>query len=121
MRAPRARPANRPGWQTSRIGATGSVVVAPAVSVDLECLLVRLGERVPRFVEPMLLSAAAAPPAEDGWALEVKWDGIRAQALIDGGRLTVRSRRGRDCTSEFPELAVQLPGRRREADAAARW
>ena len=65
-------------------------MVAPAVGVDLECLLVRLGERVPRFVAPMLLSAAAAPPAEDGWALEVKWDGIRAQALVDGGRLTVR-------------------------------
>ncbi len=46
--------------------------------------------------------------------MEVKWDGIRAQLRFDGQRLCVRSRSGRDCTTEFPELAVireQLRGR----------
>ena len=38
--------------------------------------------------------------------LEVKWDGMRAQLRYDGRRLCVRSRPGRDCTDEFPELRV---------------
>jgi bifunctional non-homologous end joining protein LigD len=70
---------------------------------------VRLAERVPRFVAPMLLPAAASASREDGWLVEVKWDGVRAQALLDCGRLTVRSRRGRDCTAQFPELADAPP------------
>jgi bifunctional non-homologous end joining protein LigD len=57
----------------------------------------------------MLLTPAASAPSEDGWVLEVKWDGMRAQALLDRGRLTVRSRRGRDCTAQFPELADAPP------------
>ena len=51
----------------------------------------------------MLLTPGEAPAGEQ-WAAEVKWDGIRAQARLDRGRLTVRSRPGRDCTQEFPEL-----------------
>jgi len=62
----------------------------------------------------MLASAGAAPTAA-GWAFEVKWDGMRAQLPYDGRRVCVRSRPGRDCTAEFPELAAiaaTLGGRR---------
>src|SRR3954452_4868148 len=40
---------------------------------------------------------------------------MRAQVRVDRGRLTVRSRPGRDCTEEFPELneLVGSIGRRR--------
>jgi bifunctional non-homologous end joining protein LigD len=47
--------------------------------------------------------------------MEVKWDGIRAQLRYDGRRVCVRSRAGRNCTEEFPELAAmadQLGARR---------
>ncbi len=63
-----------------------------------------LRESLPRFVEPMLLTTAPSVPASDGWALEVKWDGMRAQARIEQGQLGVRSRRDRDWTAQFPEL-----------------
>ncbi|MBV9251870.1 MAG: hypothetical protein JO227_21840, partial [Acetobacteraceae bacterium] len=66
-----------------------------------------LHEELPRFVEPML-ARSAPPPPSDGWALEVKWDGIRPQIIFDGHTVTLRSRRGRDCTNEFPEIQ-QLP------------
>jgi bifunctional non-homologous end joining protein LigD len=56
----------------------------------------------------MLLTSGASPAGEL-WAAEVKWDGIRAQVRLDCGRLTVRSRPGRDCTQDFPELD-QLAG-----------
>jgi bifunctional non-homologous end joining protein LigD len=61
-----------------------------------------------------MLATSAPPPTGERWAMEIKWDGIRAQLRIDNRTLCLRSRPGRDCTGEFPELAViaeQLDGR----------
>ena len=52
-----------------------------------------------------MLARSAAMPAGDGWALEVKFDGMRLQLRGDGRSVCLRSRPGRDCTEEFPELA----------------
>ena len=64
-------------------------------------------EGLPDFVAPMLLGTASqSPEASDVWAVEVKFDGIRAQFRAGGARgWRVRSRPGRDCTAQFPELA----------------
>lgn len=59
------------------------------------------GSRLDRNDSDLLRS-----PSEAGWALEVKWDGIRAQLRYDGRRVCVRSRPRRDCTAEFPELTA---------------
>ena len=60
-------------------------------------------EELPRFIAPMLLRSCALPAAPDSrWVLEVKWDGIRAQVRVDRGRLTLRTRPGRNAASEFP-------------------
>jgi bifunctional non-homologous end joining protein LigD len=69
-----------------------------------------LREAMPPFVAPMLPAAADSVPDDDGWALEVKWDGMRAQARTEHGRLRVRSRGGVDWTQPFPELAELPPG-----------
>ena len=61
-------------------------------------------EELPHFVSPMLLRPGT-PPAGEGWAVEVKFDGMLAQLRYDGRRLCLCSRRGRDWTAEFPELA----------------
>src|SRR4051794_10682224 len=65
-------------------------------------------ESLPRFLEPMLLSTGTPAAVEDGaWAVEVKFDGIRAQLRVDGARgWSVRSRPGRECSEQFPELAA---------------
>ena len=60
-------------------------------------------EDLPRFVEPMLATSGLAPDRDD-WAIEVKFDGMRAQVRYDGSSLRVRSRPGRGCSDEFPEL-----------------
>jgi bifunctional non-homologous end joining protein LigD len=63
-------------------------------------------EELPWFIAPMLPSSFPLPAAPGPrWALEVKWDGVRAQVRVDRGRLTLRTRPGRDATTEFPELA----------------
>ncbi|MEX1006935.1 MAG: non-homologous end-joining DNA ligase [Acidimicrobiia bacterium] len=62
-------------------------------------------EPVPRDLRPMLATASITLPRDDeNWAFEMKWDGMRVLLTIDGGRLTLTSRRGNDVTARFPEL-----------------
>ena len=60
---------------------------------------------LPVTLAPMLAVAGAAPPDEANWALEMKWDGVRALAFIEQGRLRLMSRSQRDITAAYPELA----------------
>lgn len=53
---------------------------------------------------PMLATPAPRVPAGDGWAHEVKWDGMRIVAHARGGRVRLTTRDGRDATDRFPEL-----------------
>jgi len=53
----------------------------------------------------MLATAGRLPLADDGWAYEMKWDGIRAVGHIEAGGLRLMSRTGRDITRTYPELA----------------
>src|SRR3954447_2256251 len=61
-------------------------------------------EPMPERVEPMLARTGELPADEAGWAFEIKWDGVRAMAYIDGGRLRLEARSGRDITPRYPEL-----------------
>jgi bifunctional non-homologous end joining protein LigD len=45
------------------------------------------------------------PEDDDRWAFEMKWDGIRALAFVEGGALRLLTRNGNDMTARFPELA----------------
>ncbi|WP_372595101.1 DNA ligase [Actinotalea sp.] len=56
----------------------------------------------------MLATRAADPaslPRGPEWSYELKWDGVRAIADTDGGRLRLSARSGRDITVAYPELA----------------
>jgi len=59
-----------------------------------------------RPVEPMLATTGDLPVDPSGWALEIKWDGVRVVTCLDGkGGLRGASRRGGDVTSRYPELS----------------
>jgi bifunctional non-homologous end joining protein LigD len=58
---------------------------------------------MPSRLEPML-AVRGKLPSGDGWAYEIKWDGVRVLAFVDGGRVTARARSGRDVTAAYPEL-----------------
>ncbi len=60
--------------------------------------------RLPELVEPMLASPGALPTDDEHWAYEFKWDGVRALARVEGGRLQLYSRKGNDITVTYPEL-----------------
>jgi len=61
---------------------------------------------MPDAVEPMLATLADRPPKGEDWLFEVKWDGARAIAFIDGEELRLQSRNGLRCERQYPELAV---------------
>ncbi|WP_209561180.1 ATP-dependent DNA ligase [Frigoribacterium sp. PvP032] len=60
----------------------------------------------PDPVSPMLAVAGTAADVDDDRAIEMKWDGIRAIAVVQGGRVTLTSRNGHDLTPAYPELQV---------------
>jgi bifunctional non-homologous end joining protein LigD len=64
-------------------------------------------ERVslPEWVPPMLATSSKVLAGDEGWAYEMKWDGVRASAYLSGGRLLrLVSRSGQDVTVAYPEL-----------------
>ncbi|MGP5319199.1 ATP-dependent DNA ligase [Arthrobacter rhombi] len=55
---------------------------------------------------PMLATRGTADSlnAENEWAYEMKWDGVRAIAGVAGGSVTLLSRHGNDMSPIYPEL-----------------
>ena len=61
-------------------------------------------EPMPTSIEPMLAKLSTLPVNDAAWAYEIKWDGVRAIAMIDGGRVRLASRNQLETTKQFPEL-----------------
>lgn len=104
-------------YRTESLEAGRAVVVLEGARVRGRYALERVGARVslrrldeasirpfPDRILPMLAHAAAYPENPGEYAFEPKWDGIRAIAYLDHGRLTLRSRNLHDITSQYPEL-----------------
>ena len=64
-----------------------------------------LTDPIPTSIKPMLAVLGTLPEGRSTWAYEVKWDGARTLAFVDGGRVRLQSRSERDVTAMFPELA----------------
>jgi bifunctional non-homologous end joining protein LigD len=58
----------------------------------------------PENVVPMLARLSRLPRDDDGWAVEVKWDGIRAIAYCRPGRVELQTRNLNDVSSQYPEV-----------------
>ena len=62
------------------------------------------------LVEPELATLADAMPAGPNWVHEVKFDGYRSLALVEGGHARMLTRTGLDWTPKFKTIAHD-PGR----------
>jgi bifunctional non-homologous end joining protein LigD len=58
----------------------------------------------PEDVVPMLARLAKLPRDADEWAVEVKWDGVRAIAYCRPGRVRLQTRNLNDVTAQYPEV-----------------
>jgi bifunctional non-homologous end joining protein LigD len=72
---------------------------------------------LPASLAPMLAAPGSPPSGRLAeWAVEMKWDGVRALAFIESGRIRLVSRTGKDITRTYPEVfgvgsgAGGLPG-----------
>lgn len=57
-------------------------------------------------VSPMKAAIGALPPDDENWAYEIKWDGYRTVAFVDGGTTRLQSSNLLDVTAKYPELAA---------------
>lgn len=69
------------------------------------------GQQLPRKswlgVRPMLASTGTMTDGDD-WAYEMKWDGYRALAALDGTDVRLLSRSGQDMTQTYPRVVDAL-------------
>src|SRR5205823_15110060 len=62
---------------------------------------------LPRLIKPMLASLRHEFPAdEEAYGWELKWDGLRAVAYVEDGRVRLVSRNDKDMAASYPELGV---------------
>jgi DNA ligase D-like protein (predicted ligase) len=65
-----------------------------------------MGDPMPWVVEPMTATAGDLPDETSAWALELKWDGVRAITYLDGkGGVRATGRRGTEIGARYPELS----------------
>ena len=60
---------------------------------------------VPQSLAPELATLADRAPAGDDWSYEIKFDGYRILARIDGDKVTLFTRNGHDWTAKLNSLA----------------
>ena len=75
---------------------------------DLTSALKKFPRATPGYVEPMKALLVKAPPTQEGWTFEIKWDGYRALGIKNGRNVQLFSRRARESTGDFPEIAEAL-------------
>ncbi|MFZ1006720.1 MAG: ATP-dependent DNA ligase, partial [Candidatus Sulfotelmatobacter sp.] len=59
---------------------------------------------MPSVIHPMLATSIDEPFDGADWVFEIKWDGYRAIAFIEGGKVRLVSRNQNDLTPRYPEL-----------------
>ena len=57
--------------------------------------------KTPEFIPPMLATLVAAPFDNAGWQFEVKWDGFRVEAVVDGDTVGLWTRGQQDAARYF--------------------
>ncbi len=63
---------------------------------------------LPAFVPPQLTALTETAPEGGEWAHELKWDGYRMQARIEGGDVRLLTRTGLDWTAKYPAIVDAL-------------
>src|ERR1700690_906778 len=61
---------------------------------------------MPTVIHPMLATPTAKAFDDSDWLFEIKWDGYRAIAFIEDGRVRLVSRSQNDLTAQFAELGT---------------
>jgi len=97
----RPRPKSSSGSEKS----SSSVISVPSVFKSLAGAVKRA---MPAAIIPMLATPVEKPFDDPDWLFEIKWDGYRAVAFIEDGKVRLVSRNQNDLTGQYSELQ-ELP------------
>ncbi|TMG25460.1 MAG: DNA ligase D [Chloroflexi bacterium] len=80
-------------WQSGAPAAQAEIDLSKAAPAPL-----------PEFIEPMAATLASTAFDSPDWIFEIKWDGYRVEAIVDGDKVRLRTRHGNDAETYFPRL-----------------
>ena len=83
------------------VAHVSSVVKA---SAEAECASAPSKRPMPAAIYPMLAESITEPFDGADWLFEIKWDGYRAVAFIENGKVRLVSRNQNELTARYPEL-----------------
>ena len=100
-------------WQSNRAAAAprnrrARILHAPTRPVKARLAVSRGNAPMPHNVKPMLATMAGEPFDKEGWLFEIKWDGYRAIAEIEHGRVRLYSRNSLSFETKFPPVVDEL-------------
>jgi bifunctional non-homologous end joining protein LigD len=88
-------------WQSNRGGASPGLIEPAKPKRSAKG---KMAATLPDFIEPQLAKPSDKPPTGAGWVHEIKFDGYRMQLRVQGGRTTLRTRKGLDWSDRYPEI-----------------
>ena len=91
------------GKKRKKSSASSAATLVEEVSTA-NAVPVPIKRPMPTTIHPMLAESVDDPFDAEDWLFEIKWDGYRAIAFIDGGRVRLVSRNQNELTSRYPEL-----------------
>jgi len=111
-KARRSAPANGEGKQNSAEAKKDKSPKSSASSASSAVAFSRPSSNVsqpvkrpmPTAIHPMLAESVEEAFNDDNWLFEIKWDGYRAVAFIDRGKVRLVSRNQNELTARYPEL-----------------
>ncbi|HEX3701471.1 MAG TPA: DNA ligase D [Phenylobacterium sp.] len=100
----KGRASSKAVWQSNRAGKDEPAPKAaplrgkPAPRLKAAAL--------PGFVAPELARSVDRPPPGADWGHEIKFDGYRLQLRVQGGKASLKTRKGLDWTAKFRDIAA---------------
>jgi bifunctional non-homologous end joining protein LigD len=89
-------------WHSDRAAGVAAGLVNPVKAKP--AAKAKLAKALPDFIEPQLTKPVDKPPAGPGWGHEIKFDGYRMQLRVEGGKATLKTRKGLDWSDRYPQI-----------------
>jgi bifunctional non-homologous end joining protein LigD len=106
--------------RTNDVVAAGADAVwnshAPAAEAEIDLSAAREAP-LPAFIEPMKATPVDRPFSDEDWFFELKLDGYRVEAVVDGREVRLWTRNRQNAAHYFPDLAGTQPTWIRAHDA----
>jgi len=107
--AKKAKPASSSKKSSTTTASKNSKAVKKKVPANIEALIKKgRREAMPSDVIPMLSTLTDEPFNDKDWIFEIKWDGYRALAYVNGSKATLMSRKNLSFNNKFSSIADAL-------------